>query len=73
LLVGEPGAVETESQSTAFRRGNQIPEHLRCTEEYGWDSCNPTLRAMKLHEGWGTLDGRRMKTKKMGSPPASAQ
>jgi hypothetical protein len=25
---------------------------------------------MKLHEGWGTLDGGRMKTKKMGWPPA---
>jgi REP element-mobilizing transposase RayT len=31
--TGEIGAVEIESQSTAFRRGNQLPEHLRFAEK----------------------------------------
>jgi len=30
--TGEIGIVEIESQGTAFRRGNQLPEHLRYTE-----------------------------------------
>jgi putative transposase len=30
--TGEPGAVEIESQWTAFRRGNQLPESLRYKE-----------------------------------------
>jgi hypothetical protein len=29
---GEIGIIEIESQRTAFRRGNQLPEHLRYTE-----------------------------------------
>ena len=33
--TGELGAVEIESQWTAFRRGNQLPEYLRCTEKAG--------------------------------------
>ena len=31
--TGETGAVEIESQWTAFQRGNQPPEHLRYTEK----------------------------------------
>ena len=31
--TGQPGVVEIESQWTAFRRGNQLPEHLRYTEK----------------------------------------
>jgi putative transposase len=27
--TGKPGVIEIESQWTAFRRGNQLPEHLR--------------------------------------------
>jgi putative transposase len=42
--TGEVGAVEIESQWTAFQRGNQLPEHLRYTEKDGWDSRSPTLR-----------------------------
>jgi putative transposase len=30
--TGEIGIIEIESQRTAFRRGNQLPEHLRYTE-----------------------------------------
>jgi hypothetical protein len=33
--TGEVGAVEIESQWTAFRRGNQLPEYLRSTEKDG--------------------------------------
>jgi len=33
--TGQPGVVEIESQWTAFRRGNQLPEHLRYTEKDG--------------------------------------
>jgi hypothetical protein len=33
--TGEIGAVEIESQWTAARRGNQLPEHLRYREESG--------------------------------------
>lgn len=33
--TGQRGAVEIESQWTAFRRGNQLPEHLRYTEKAG--------------------------------------
>jgi putative transposase len=32
-LIGEKGAVEIESQWTAFRRGNQLPEGLRYREK----------------------------------------
>ena len=31
--TGEVGAIEIESQWTAFRRGNQLPEHLRFAEK----------------------------------------
>jgi len=34
-LTGEVGAVEIESQWTAFRQGNQLPEDLRSTEKGG--------------------------------------
>jgi putative transposase len=50
---GQLGVVEIESQWTAFRRGNQLPEHLRYAEKGGSDSCPPTLR-QKRGEGWGT-------------------
>jgi putative transposase len=33
--TGEAGAVEIESQWTAFRRGNQLPEDLRYSEKAG--------------------------------------
>jgi putative transposase len=33
--TGQLGVVEIESQWTAFRRGNQLPEHLRCAEKAG--------------------------------------
>jgi putative transposase len=33
--TGEVGVVEIESQWTASRRGNQLPEHLRSTEKDG--------------------------------------
>jgi putative transposase len=33
--MGQLGVVEIESQWTAFRRGNQLPEHLRYTEKDG--------------------------------------
>lgn len=32
---GQLGVVEIESQWTAFRRGNQLPEHLRYSEKNG--------------------------------------
>jgi putative transposase len=32
---GELGTVEIESQWTAFQRGNQLPDHLRCKEPAG--------------------------------------
>ncbi len=41
---GRIGGVEIESQWTAFRRGNQLPEDLRYAKKDGWDSCSPTLR-----------------------------
>ena len=41
---GQVGAVQIESQWTAFRRENQLPEHLRYAKQDGWDSCSPTLR-----------------------------
>ena len=41
---GRVGVVEIESQWTAFRKGNQLPEHLRYAKKDGWDSCSPTLR-----------------------------
>jgi len=31
--TGQTGVVEIESQWTAFRRGNQLPEHLRYAEK----------------------------------------
>jgi putative transposase len=34
-LTGEIRSVEIESQWTAFRRGNQLPEHLRYMEKDG--------------------------------------
>jgi putative transposase len=33
--TGQVGVVEIESQWTAFRRGNQLPEHLRYAEKDG--------------------------------------
>jgi putative transposase len=33
--AGQIGVVEIESQWTAFRRGNQLPEHLRYAEKAG--------------------------------------
>ncbi len=33
--TGAEGTVEIESRLTAFRRGNQLPEHLRYTERHG--------------------------------------
>ena len=33
--TGAEGTVEIESQWTAFRRGNQLPEHLRCAGQDG--------------------------------------
>ena len=33
--TGQIGWVEIESQWTAFQRGNQLPEDLRCTEKNG--------------------------------------
>jgi putative transposase len=41
---GQLGVVEIESQWTAFRRGNQLPEHLGYAEKGGSDSCPLTLR-----------------------------
>ena len=41
---GQVGVVEIESQWTAYRRGNQLSEHLRYAKKDGWDSCSPTLR-----------------------------
>lgn len=49
------GRVGIESEWPAFRRGNQLPEHLRHAESVGRQSCSPTLRAMKPREGWGTF------------------
>jgi putative transposase len=34
-VTGQIGAVEIESQWTALRRGNQLPEYLRYTEKKG--------------------------------------
>ena len=42
--IGRVGVVEIESQWTAFRRGNQLPEHLRYAKKDGCDSRSPTLR-----------------------------
>jgi len=42
--TGELGVVEIESQWTAFRRENQMPEHLRYIEQSGRESRVPTLR-----------------------------
>jgi putative transposase len=42
--TGQLGVVEIESQWTAMRRGNQLPEHLRYTEKSSWALCSPTLR-----------------------------
>jgi putative transposase len=41
--TGELGAVEIESEWTARRRGNRLPEHLRYTEKGDGDLCSPTL------------------------------
>ena len=49
--TGELGAVEIESEWTARRRGNRLPEHLRYPEKGDGDLCSPTLRQEKAKDG----------------------
>ncbi len=49
--TGLPGAVEIESQWTAFERGNQLPEHLRHVERDIWGSSSPTFPQRTRKDG----------------------
>jgi hypothetical protein len=49
--TGKVGAVEIESQWTAFRRGNQLPEVLRYAEMDGFGSCSPSLPQSTRKDG----------------------
>ena len=49
--TGELGTVEIESEWTARRRGNRLPEHLRYPEKGDGDLCSPTLRQEKAKDG----------------------
>ena len=55
--TGQPGTVEIESSRTAFQRGNQLPEPLR----YCGTSGQPSHPSLERSEGWGNLDGVRIK------------
>ena len=57
--TGVEGVVEIESQWTAFRRGNRLPEHLRCAEKDGRDSCPPTLPQKTRKDGAPSTVGER--------------
>jgi putative transposase len=49
--TGAEGTVEIESEWTARRRGNRLPEHLRYPEKGDGDLCSPTLRQEKAKDG----------------------
>ena len=49
--TGLRGAVEIESQWTAFERRNQLPEHLRYVERDIWGSSSPTLPQRTRKDG----------------------
>jgi putative transposase len=70
--TGELGTVEIESEWTARRRGNRLPEHLRYPEKGDGDLCSPTLRQEKAKDGAPSVVAW-LNSKTQGAPPASRQ